>query len=503
MAAPGDGEGGTAPLDVEKVGTHATEEAHDQEVPIRKAVTAQDWAGPDDPENPMNWPFGKKVFHTLIPAMSGFTVTLGSSIITPAVPDLREQFNVGSTVAILSLTLYVLGLAFGPVLAAPLSESRGRSVVYQASLPVFGLFMMGAGLAPNFATLAICRFFAGMFGSPPLAVGAGTNADLWARESGAIASSLFILAPFLGPALGPTIGGFVVERKGWRWTQYTVIFFAIFCILCSLSISETYQKTILQRRAKRLGIPPPPAGLSGVAAIGFLFRVTLARPVHMLVTEPIVGFFSLYVAFNFAVLFSFFAAFPYVFQSVYHFNIGETGLTFLALGLGSTVAAGVVILLDRTFYRKQHHAAKRDGRGGVVAPEHRLYAAMLGSFMLPVGLFWFAWTARPEVHWISPVLAAIPFAFGNLLIFVSCVLYLIDTYAALNSASALAANGLLRYLLGAVFPLFTLPMYSRLGIGWATSLLGFIALALLPIPWVLLRWGPQIRSKSGYDTIQA
>ena len=80
--------------------------------------------------------------------------------------------------------------------------------------------------------------------------------------------------------------------------------------------------------------------------------------------------------------------------------------------------------------------------------------------------------------------------------------YLIDTYQALNGASALAANGLLRYTLGGVFPLFTLQMYSNLGIGWATSLLGFITVALLPIPWVLFKYGPQIRARSIYPTIK-
>jgi hypothetical protein len=79
-----------------------------------------------------------------------------------------------------------------------------------------------------------------------------------------------------------------------------------------------------------------------------------------------------------------------------------------------------------------------------------------------VGLFWFAWTARHDVHWISPVLAAIPFAWGNLCIFISAGMYLVDTYQALNSASAIAANGLLRYMFGFAFPLFTLQSKSRM-----------------------------------------
>ncbi|KAI9769245.1 MAG: hypothetical protein M1840_004374 [Geoglossum simile] len=82
-------------------------------------------------------------------------------------------------------------------------------------------------------------------------------------------------------------------------------------------------------------------------------------------------------------------------------------------------------------------------------------------------------------------------------------MYMIDTYSAPTAASALAANGMARYVFGAAFPLFTVQMYNRLGVAWATSLLGFLSLALLPVPWVLWTWGPEIRKKSGYETINA
>jgi len=137
-----------------------------------------------------------------------------------------------------------------------------------------------------------------------------------------------------------------------------------------------------------------------------------------------------------------------------------------------------------------------------VAPEKRLYAAMLGSVGLPMGLFWFAWTARKDVHWISPILATIPFAWGNLCVFTSVALYLVDVYGPLTGASAMAANGLLRYILAAAFPLFTVQMYEKLGIAWATSLLGFVSLGLLPIPWIFFSYGPKIRSMSKYETIK-
>jgi hypothetical protein len=196
----------------------------------------------------------------------------------------------------------------------------------------------------------------------------------------------------------------------------------------------------------------------------FIFMITILRPVRMLATESIVVFFSLYTAFNFSVLYAFFAAFPVIFRSpypeiqVYHFNTGEAGLVFIGLGLGVSIGSLIFAFMDYHTYRRKtlHRRSLSDFRQ--LPPEERLFSAMLGGFLLPIGLFWFAWTARSDVHWISPVLATIPFGIGNMLVFCSCILYLIDAYGPLAGASAAAANGLLRYVLGAVFPLFTVQM---------------------------------------------
>lgn len=182
---------------------------------------------------------------------------------------------------------------------------------------------------------------------------------------------------------------------------------------------ETYAKTLLESRARKRGIQITKTGPKGAAAAKMLITVTLLRPVRMLFVEPIVGFLSLYVAFNFAVVFGFFDAYPIVFAGIYHFTLGEVGLTFLGLGVGGFLAVPTFLLIDRLTYQKQHRASHVAGRKGIVAPEHRLYAAMIGSIGIPIGLFWFAWTAKKGVHWASPVMAAVPFGWGNLLVFVS------------------------------------------------------------------------------------
>ncbi|PMD15579.1 MFS multidrug transporter-like protein [Hyaloscypha hepaticicola] len=462
-----------------------------------------DWDGPDDPGNPHNWLLGKKIMHIVVPAVISLTASFGSSVVSPPVPYLEKQWGISSTVALLPLTTYVVALGLGPVIAAPISETYGRQVVYLFSTPLGAIFTLGAGFSQNIWSFCILRFFAGLAFSPALSIGGGSNADVVTMQYRTVASTFYILSPFLGPALGPVIGSFVTVRKSWRWTQWVLVFFAIFSFLLTLFTHETYKKTLLLRRLKKRGLPPPPSPFpSTTAKLKFFLTVTVLRPIHMLVTEPIVGVFSLYVAFNFAVLYAFFAAFPFVFESVYGFNVEQTGLVFLAIGIGCVLAVPTVILCDIYLYQPRFRASKAAGKAGVVAPEYRLYPAMMGSVGLPLGLFWFAWTAKREISWASPVVAAIPFAWGNLSIFVAAANYLIDTYQAQNGASALAANGLLRYILGSIFPLFTLQMYKGLGIGWATSLLGFVTVVLMPVPWVLFKYGKQIRARSSYDTLK-
>ena len=211
--------------------------------------------------------------------------------------------------------------------------------------------------------------------------------------------------------------------------------------------------------------------------------------------QPLVACLSIYTAFAFAMMFSFFGSYNFVFQSVYHFDQKSIGLTFIGILVGFLFGIASFGLFDATLY--QRAVAKTNGKP---APEHRLYASMLGSFMLPIELFWFAWSPHKDVHWIVPVLAGVPFGWGCLSIFISAITYLVDVYHSANGASAVAANGMLRYGLGAAFPLFTLQMYDALGIHWAGSVFGFVGVLLMPMPWIFYFKGKVLRARSHYET---
>lgn len=294
----------------------------------------------------------------------------------------------------------------------------------------------------------------------------------------------------------PLIGAFVVNRKGWRWTQWTMLFFYIEAIIVSVVWGrETYAPVLRRRKAKKLKIPLPPSPPVW-AQVKLFVTVALVRPVHMLFTEPIVAFICLYVACEFATLFCFFASVPFVFGRIYHFGPENIGLVYISIIVGCLIGFATIVICDLCFYRPQvaRHPPHQ------VPPEYRLFPAMVGSILAPVGIFWFGWTARTGVSWASPVVAIMPFAWGNICLFVSTTQYLVDTFHGTTVASAMSANSLARYGLAGAFPLFTIQMYQNLGVGWATSLLGFIAVALLPVPWSLFKFGKTIRTRSRYET---
>lgn len=350
---------------------------------VQSSTIADDWNGPDDPANPQNWSTSKKTYHSITIGLFSFAVTAGTSLITPAIGVIAIHFHVSDTAAILSLSLYVLGLGLGPMLAAPISETYGRSVVYKISAPISMLFILGAGFSKSYGSLVACRLLAGMMSGPVLAVGAASNADMFPPQTRSLAITCFIMMGFSGPALGPVIGGFATQYKGWRWTQWCTLFISLAAYVPVLFMSETYKKAILSKRAKRTGIPGPPR-LPMKKWIRHLVTITLIRPVHMLCTEPIVLFLSLYNSFTFSVLFAFFAAYPYTFQKVYGFNTWQAGLTFLGIFVGVQLAIVTSVLTDRLIYLKKYQLTLQSG-DGVVAPEHRLYNAMIGSFGVTLG----------------------------------------------------------------------------------------------------------------------
>jgi hypothetical protein len=277
------------------------------------------------------------------------------------------------------------------------------------------------------------------------------------------------------------------------------IFTGVVWIACALYVPETYAPVLLRRRAARL------SKMTGKTYISKLdlatsgqprsqqIKTTLSRPWVLLFREPIVFLTSIYLAIVYGTLYMLFAAFPIVFQLNRGWSAGIGGLAFVGVAVGMACAVGCIVVDNSRRYVRVAEASP----GGVAPPEARLPPAIVGSVLLPAGLFWFAWTNGPEVHWSVPIIASAFFAAGLVAVFLSLLTYMMDSYT-VYAASVLAANSVLRSLFGAAFPLFTTYMYRDLGIHWASTVPAFLALACVPCPLLFYWYGARIRKSCRY-----
>ncbi|KAI5293401.1 hypothetical protein KEM52_005564 [Ascosphaera acerosa] len=453
---------------------------------------------PKDPRNPMLYPQSLKWFLTVMVGLSALGTAMISSAYTGGIEQIMMEMHIGQEVATLGVSLYVLGFAIGPLVWAPLSEMYGRAVVFFVSYMGLTAFNAGCAGAQNAQTLIILRFFAGSFGSSPLTNAGGVIADMFSASQRGLATSIFALMPFLGPVLGPIIGGFLGMTEGWRWVEgFLAIFAGAMWIVCALIVPETYAPVLLRKRAKKLSKLTGKKFESkldierGVVTLGQALKTSLSRPWLLLIREPIVLFLSIYMAIIYGTLYMLFEGFPIVFQIGRGWNQGVGALSFLG------VMVGMLLAMFGNMLDNKRYAALSDRYNGFAPPEARLPPCLIGGIALPIGLFWFAWTNYPSIHWIVPIIAGAPFGFGMVLVFLGVMNYLIDAYT-IYAASVLAANSVLRSLCGAAFPLFTNYMYENLGNHWASSIPAFLALACVPMPFIFYKYGAKIRQKCKY-----
>ncbi|CAA9958501.1 Benomyl/methotrexate resistance protein [Pyrenophora teres f. maculata] len=454
----------------------------------------------NDPRNPMTFPKMKKWIMALAVANSVLVVSFCSSAFSGGVQQIMREFGVSQEIVTLGLSLFVLGFALGPLLWAPFSELYGRQLIFVVTYTAFMAFNAGVAGAPNIQGLLILRFFAAAFGSSPLTNAGGVIADLFTANERGLAMSIFSAAPFMGPVLGPIIGGFLGMTEGWRWVNGLMAIWAgVLLVITVCLVPETYPPVLLRKRAEKLSKLSGKVYRSrtdidqGKISLGEAFATGLKRPWILLFCEPIVLLLSLYHAIIYGILYMLFGAFPIVYRQGRGWNEGVGGLPFVSVAIGVILAIAYVIFVDNKQYMKKVQSSGT----GFAAPEARLPMCIIGGIALPIGLFWFAWTNGPSVHWAVSVVAAIPFGFGMVLIFLSIMNYLIDSYT-IFAASVLAGNGIIRSVFGAAFPLFTSQMYKGLGIHWASSVPAFLAVACLPLPFLFYKYGKGIREKCKY-----
>lgn len=355
-----------------------------------------DWYDGADPSNPKNWTFAKKIGITTLMGLYTFAVYVGSSLYAPSQAMVMAAFGASYEAAALGIALYVVGYGLGPLLWSPLSEipSIGRTNIYIVTFFVFVWLALGASVVDSFAGLLVLRFLLGFFGSPCLATAGATLDDMFAPWKLPYVLTVWSSSATLGPALGPIVSGFAVSKMGWRWGGWELFWLsAPVWVLMFLGLPETNPDAILHRKAARLRARTGRADLLCEADLKRAHMTprqiavdALIKPWQINALDPAVLYTTVYAAVLYGAYYSFFEAFPFVFVDMHGFNLGESGLPFLAFVPGQMIAVPGYIIWFRL---KAEPVMRKELPPLYGFPESRLLPAVITTFLGPIGLFTF------------------------------------------------------------------------------------------------------------------
>lgn len=484
------------------------------EVKADDSLIVVDWDGPDDPENPYNWPLLQKVIFAGEIAFLTLSVYMGSAIYTPGIDYLMEDLGITKVKATLPLTMFVIGYGLGPMVLSPMSENAifGRTSIYIITLFFFFILQIpqsfGVG-THSIASLSVLRFLSGIFASPALATGVASFGDVVTLPYMPVGIASWSISAVCGPSMGPLIGAVLVNGShgDWVWPfRFMMIISGACFLVLGFLLPESYGKTLLRRKAQRLRAL---TGNENIMSEGEIENKnmtvrelaidTLWRPFEIALTEPVVLLIDLYISLVYSIMYLWFEAFPIVFVETYGFTLVELGVSYVSVMIGVLVGAVFYISVIYQVFTKKFF----NGKGDTITPEVFLPVAIAGSLLMPIGIFIFGWSANPQHHWMGPIMGAAVFCTGAFLVFQTLFNYMAMSFPR-YMASVFAGNDLFRSVIAGCFPLFGSALFNNLAIkkfpvAWGSSVLGFISLGMVAIPVTFALLGPKIRARSKYS----
>jgi multidrug resistance protein len=377
------------------------------------------WTTPYDPENPKTWTMHKKWAAVLIVSFFTLISPVSSTMIAPCMTAIGRDLDIPSQFdQALTLSIFLLAYAVGPLFLGPLSELYGRVPVLQLFNLLYLFFNLGCGLAQTRAQMITFRFFAGLGGSVSLAIGGGVLGDLFAAEQRGRAMSIYSLMPLLGPAIGPIAGAFVTARTTWRWVFHaTTMADAVIQVAGLFFLRETYAPVLLKRRRRRLVKETGNADLHTAYdsddSVARKLATALVRPFKLLGTQLIVQTLALYLMFLYGQMYLQLSTFPKLWEGRYHESVQIAGLNYISLGMGLWLGSQLCApMQDRIYAWLKRREGVTVGR-----PEFRVPMMIPGAVMTPVGLLIYGWSAQYHVHWIVPNIGVLIMAMGTIVCF--------------------------------------------------------------------------------------
>ncbi|KAE8152876.1 MFS general substrate transporter [Aspergillus avenaceus] len=463
-----------------------------------------EWYSADDEENPHNWSQKKKAFVLGVIGAYSFVVYMAAPIYTPSEDAFIEEFQVNKAESSLGLALYVLGYGAGPMFFSPLSEIPriGRSLPYVLSFIGYCILSIPTALSPSAIGFYILRFLQGFFGSPCLATGGASIADIYSPDVLPHAMTTWVVSVFCAPAIGVLVSGFAIPVMGWRFSMWEILIASSPILILLLLLPETSAPTILHRRARRLQQADKSSTRRYQTASDILegentsfytiLRESLLIPSKITLLDPAILFLNCYTSLTYGIYYSFFEAFPIVYQGIYGFNLGEMGAAFLAIVVGSILSFAVYNLYIHRVYTPK---ARSDAPS---KPEDVLVPALFACFGPSIGLFLFGWAARPEVHWIVPTIGIVIYP-ACVFILMQCVFLYVPACYPHYAASVFAATDFTRSAFACGAVMFSRPLYVNLGLGPGCSLLAGLTIGCVVGIHFLYRYGEALRRRSRFE----
>ncbi|ETS86131.1 hypothetical protein PFICI_04156 [Pestalotiopsis fici W106-1] len=448
-----------------------------------------------DKENPFNWnPWYKRSITTMLNLMTLF-IGLATTAYSSGITSMCEDFGVPTIMGQLGLFTFNFACAIAPMVLAPFCELVGRKIVYAGAFLCFSLLFIGLALAKDINTIIGLRLLLGLFGCVGTILVGGTFDDMYEPHQRSRPMAMFSFIAIFGTVAAPIYAGFIDQSLGWRWIEGIQGLANVpLLIIIFVAFPETRGGARLHKRAKQLR---KATGDDRYVAeddiytpnLKAMLKASSVKAIRMLVTEPVVFAFGLWIAFCWAVVFLFLSVIPITFSEKRGWSEGVSGLPYISLGIGTFLGWAAHHLQMRKYSKLIEDPNVK------VVPEHRLYGAMFGAIWLPVGLFIYSFTQYAFLSWVGPVIGLAPIAFGIYFVFESTYSYTADCYGE-SASSAIAGQGLMRNTLGAVTPLFASAFFHNVGSQYAGLILALFGTFLSLIPFVMFKFGHKLRARS-------